>query len=152
MSTTEINWGYNCLTQGVHHGRPEPLWNLPLNYAIGLFGKNQLALLVLTRIHRDALQITLHNEQYTTEWANRVRAHAEEHYDRTLQHKVGEISTYYKSSGFKADLDRVVELVEKDQLNVFYEPLHGHDSINMLCRIIGVNACIEASKETDGSR
>src|SRR3954469_22679344 len=131
--TEEINWRHNCLTAGVHDGRPDALWNLPLNYAIQLFSKNQLALLVLTRIHRDALQITLHNEQFTTEWAKRVRAHAEEHYDRTLQHKVGEISTYYTSPSFKADVDRIVELVEKDTLNWGYEPLHDHDSINMLC-------------------
>lgn len=144
----EINWGYNCLTEGVHHGRPETIWNLPLNYAIGLFSKQQLALLVLTRIHRDALQITLHNERFDTEWANRVRAYAEKKYDITLQHKVGEISLYYKSPGFKADLDRVVELVEKDHLNVFYEPLHSHDSINMLCRILGVSSSIKASEET----
>jgi hypothetical protein len=143
---TPINWGYNCLTAGIHHGRPEAIWNLPLNYAIQLFSKNQLTLLVLTRIHRDALQITQHNEQYTTEWANRVRAHAEEHYDRTLQHKVGEISTYYKSPGFKADLDQAVELVEQDKLNPSYAPLHPHDSINMLCRILGTSCAIEASK------
>ena len=147
MSVTEINWGYNCLTAGIHHGRPETIWNLPLNYAIGLFSKDQLALLVLTRIYRDALQITLHNEQFTTEWANRVRAEAEKRYDTTLQHKIGEISTYYKSPNFKADLDHAVELVEQDKLNPGFKPLHPHDSINLLCRIIGTSASIQASKE-----
>lgn len=146
---TEINWGFNCLTEAVYHGRPETLWDLPLNYVIDVFSKNQLALLVFTRIHRDALQITVYgyNEQYTTEWANRVRAHAEEHYNRTLQHTVGEISLYYKSAGFETDLNRAVELFEKDKLNQAYEPLHPHDSINMLCRILGMKSKTEARDE-----
>jgi len=152
MTTTDhIEWGHNCLTVGVHHGRPEAIWNLPLNYAVILFSKAQFAELVLSRIHWDALQITLHNEEYTTEWANRVRACAEARYDRTLQHTVGEIATYYKSPERASDLDRIVSLVSEDKLNAHYEPLHNHDSINMLCRILGVKASREASKDFPGT-
>lgn len=142
-----INWGYNCLTSGPHHGRPEAIWNIPLLYATQIFSRIELALLVLTRIHKDALQITLHNEEYTTEWANRVRAHAEEMYDRTMQHKVGELSKYYDSPGFKSDIEQAVKLVTEDKLNPGYAPLHSHDTINMLCRIIGSSASRTASQE-----
>jgi hypothetical protein len=39
---SKINWGYNCLTAGIHHGRPEPLWNLPLLQAFMMFGVDGL--------------------------------------------------------------------------------------------------------------
>src|SRR4051812_32731468 len=52
-----INWGFNCLTQGVHHGRPEALWNIPLNYAATkLFDKDTLKEIVISRIYNDAMQ------------------------------------------------------------------------------------------------
>src|SRR4051794_24692578 len=48
----EINWGYNCLTAGIHHGRPEALWNLPLYYAATvLFDKDTLKEIVISRIY-----------------------------------------------------------------------------------------------------
>lgn len=141
-----INWGYNCLTQGIHHGRPEAIWNLPLLYAVQIYHREMLHDLVMTRIHQDALQITLHNQEYTTEWANQVRAFAEEMYDRTLQHKVGELSNYYKSPTFERDSDDAVRRFAEDKLNPGYKPLHGHDSINLLCRIIGTSSSIKASQ------
>lgn len=141
-----INWGYNCLTNGIHHGRPEAIWNLPLLHAIHLYHREMLRELVLTRIHKDALQVTLHNSEYTTAWANRVRELAEEKYHTTIQHKVGELSNYYNSPEFERDSDNVVRLFAEDKLNSGYEPLHSHDSINMLCRILGTKSSIKASQ------
>lgn len=144
----EYDWGYNCLTSGVHHGRPEMIWNIPLVYAATvMFSRNELTLLVLTRIHKDALQITLHDEKYTTEWANRVRAHAEEKFVNTLTQKVGEITKYYDSPGWESTQQDAVRRLIEDKLNPGFKPYHPHDSINMLCRIIGVSASIQASKE-----
>lgn len=144
IETPEINWGYNCLTAGIHHGRPEALWNLPLLYAATvLFDKESFKEIVISRIYNDAMQVVTEKvdlARFDAAWAQRVRDHAEEHYDRTLQRKVGELSNYYKSPGFKGDVERVVDLVKDNRLNVFYEPLHSHDSINLLCRILGVSA------------
>lgn len=147
----EIDWRQNCLTSDVHDGRPEAIWNIPLVYAATvMFSRDELTLLVLTRIHKDALQITLHNEEYTTEWANRVRAHAEEKFINTLTQKVGEITKYYKSPGWESDQQDAVRRFTEDKLNPGFAPLHPHDTINMLCRIIGVSSSIKASKEISG--
>jgi hypothetical protein len=80
-------------------------------------------------------------------WAKKVKELAEERYSNTLQRKIGEISTYYKSSTYKNDVQGVVERVKDNRLNPRYEPLHPHDTINMLCRILGSSSSIEASKE-----
>lgn len=152
LETSEpINWGYNCLTRDVHHGRPEAIWNIPLLYAVQIYHREMLHDLVIARIHGDALQFTLQHEEYTTEWAKRVRACALERYDRTLQHTVDELSNYYKSSMFEHDSDDTVRRFAEGKLNPGYQPLHGHDSINMLCRIIGTSASREASRENHGT-
>src|SRR3954464_6788954 len=57
---SKINWGYNCLTAGIHHGRPEPLWNLPLFQASMMFGTDGLKHLVVARIFTDAMQFVEH--------------------------------------------------------------------------------------------
>lgn len=144
----EIEWGYNCLTQGVHHGRPEKLWNLPLIQAIHMFSGDQLKELVVYRIYTDAL-IYVHRgvePRPSEEWAEKVKRFAEESYPNVFQHKIGEISEYYRSSECTRDQMEVIERVKDNKLNPHYEPLHPHDSINMLCRIIGVSASIKASK------
>jgi hypothetical protein len=144
-----INWGYNCLTVGIHHGRPEVLWNLPLlQAATHMFSADELKELVISRIYTDALiMVNRGDEPRPSEaWAEKVKELAEERYSNTLQHKIGEISTYYKSSTYKNDVQGVVERVKDNRLNPHYEPLHSHDSINMLCRIIGVSSSIEASR------
>lgn len=147
-SDTEINWGYNCLTQGVHHGRPETIWNIPLLYAATfVFREHVLKSLVVARIYNDALQIVDHNDKHTDEWATRVREIAEERYDNILQTKIGEISKYYKTPGWELEQQESARRVIENKLNPGYEPLHPHDSINMLCRIIGVSASIKASRE-----
>jgi hypothetical protein len=45
---------------------------------------------------------------------------------------------------FHSDMENIVELIERDKLNPHYEPLHPHDTINLLCRILGVGAEIKA--------
>jgi hypothetical protein len=147
---TEINWGYNCLTVGIHHGRPETLWNLPLlQAATHMFSADELKELVISRIYTDALiMVNRGDEPRPSEaWAKKVKELAEERYSNTLQRKIGEISTYYKSSTYKNDVQGVVERVKDNRLNPRYEPLHPHDTINMLCRILGSSSSIEASKE-----
>lgn len=141
-----INWRHNCLTVDVHDGRPEALWNLPLFQAAYMYPKEELKELVLARIFNDAMQFVDTNpSRFNEEWAEKVRAHAEEMYMRTLQHKIGEISTYYQSPEFQRDVKGVVERVQADRLNAHYAPLHNHDSINMLCRIIGVSSTLAVS-------
>lgn len=149
--STEINWGYNCLTAGIHHGRPEALWNLPLFQAAYMFPKEELQAIVINRIFNDAMQFVEngvgqdYGPQFDKAWAEKVRDLATESYMRTLKMKIGEISKYYQSPGFTADVENVVDLIKENRLNVFYEPLHGHDTINMLCRILGTSASRAAS-------
>lgn len=138
----EINWGYNCLTPGVHHGRPEALWNLPLFQAVHMFDQETLKDLVVYRIYTDAL-IYVHRgaePRPNEEWAGKIKEEAEKRYSNALQHKIGEIVNYYKSSTFQNDVKDVVKRVKDNRLNPYYEPLHSHDTINMLCRIIGVSS------------
>lgn len=147
---TEINWGYNCLTSGIHHGRPEEIWNLPLVHAVQIYGNVLLKEIVVARIYNDAMQFVKHTNTdhaiTTPEWADRVKALAEEQFDCVLKDKIDEISDFYKSSGWVRDIRDVADRVSSDTLNSNYKPLHGHDSINMLCRILGQRAAIEASR------
>lgn len=155
MSTeTPIEWGYNCLTTGIHHGRPEKIWNIPLVYAATtVFRKDQLKVLVVSRIYNDAMQFVEHAESQhnitTPEWAARIKELAEEKFNTQLVHKVGEISTYYRSASWQLEQQDTAHRVTEDKLNPFFEPLHSHDSINMLCRIIGTSCSIMASREID---
>jgi hypothetical protein len=143
----QINWRQNCLTEGPHDGRWEPIWNIPLMHAISIFRRQVLKSLVIARIYNDALQIVDHNNDFDNAWASRVREISEERYDNTLQLKVGELSNYYNSPGWELEQQEAVRRVIEDKLNPGYKPLHNHDSINMLCRIIGMSASIEASQE-----
>lgn len=153
--TTEINWGFNCLTVGIHHGRPEALWNLPLFQAAYMFRKEELQELVIARIYNDAMQFVEHGNHevvdpvVTPEWAEQVKSHAKESYMRTLQHKVGEISKYYQSLEWLRDQQMVVERVKANKLGRGYDPRHSHDSLNLLCRILGTSASRKATRETE---
>lgn len=151
-----INWGYNCLTDGVHHGRPEQLWNLPLLQATIMFEFDELKDIVVTRIYNDALQFANHPEMAgfnegdgnaVKKWAKRVKEAAEKGYDRTLEKQIDELHTYYTSRSWRQDVEGVVERLKKDKLNPHYHPLHGHDTVNLLCRIIGQNAKFTAGPE-----
>lgn len=156
--TTEINWRHNCLTEDVHDGRPDALWNIPLHYAATMiFSRETLKALIITRIYNDAMQFVgrspSQKKQGTDEtvvidqaWADRVKANAEQYYMSTLQHKVGEISLYYKNPSFALEMERMVARLAEDKLNWAYEPLHGHDTLNMFCRILGVSSAIKASR------
>ena len=145
----EIEWGYNCLTQGVHHGRPEKLWNLPLIQAAHMFSGDQLRELVVYRIYTDALiYVNCGVEpRPSEEWAEKVKKFAEDLYSNVFQRKIGEVSEYYRSSECTRDQLKVIERVKDNRLNPNYEPLHPHDSINMLCRIIGTSASIQARSD-----
>lgn len=149
--TPKINWGHNCLTSGIHHGRPEALWNLPLLYAATvLFRRDVLKSLVLERIRQDATQYSEHGvnrERFTTEWVDKVVALAEASYDNTLQLKVGELSNYYKSPEWETEQKDTAQRVKTAKLNPHYAPLHIHDSINLLCRILGTGAARKAAQE-----
>lgn len=152
-----IEWGHNCLTAGIHHGRPEPLWNLPLLYAATvMFRRDELKTLVLERIHQDAMQFVEHSPfvqkgtensvRFTQEWADRVKEISERKYDTTLQHKIGELSKYYETHGRRQDVHGMLHAYMHGTLNRGYQPLHGHDSINLLCRILGTSASIKAGE------
>src|SRR4051812_14868351 len=111
-----INWGYNCLTAGVHHGRPEAIWNIPLVYAATVvFDRATLQELVISRIYNDAMQYVEYGDTdhsiTTPEWVNRVKGRAEELYLNTLTQKVGEITKYYDSSSWQHDQQQAARLV-----------------------------------------
>src|SRR3954469_5412142 len=98
---SKINWGYNCLTAGIHHGRPEPLWNLPLFQASMMFGTDGLKQLVVARIYTDALQYVKDPESSVSpEWATKTRDLAEENFDDLLDRKMTELQDYYESSSW----------------------------------------------------
>jgi hypothetical protein len=133
------NWGYNCLTHGIHHGRPEAIWNLPLLQAVNIFTADELEELVVWRIHADAT-FYVHSRvdpRLTPEWAEKIKDCAKELYQHALEAKVSELRKYYASSQRHRDMQETVERVGYSN----YQPLHGHDSINMLCRIIG-SSCL----------
>jgi hypothetical protein len=149
MKTTEINWSYNCLTVGIHHGRPERLWNLPLLQAAQMFSGEDLKDLVVSRIYADAL-IYVHSgdePRPTEKWAERVKELAEKRYLRIFQSMIGEISRYYQMPEHKRELHDAVVLVKDNGLGRHYQPLHSHDSINMLCRILGTSSSAKISLE-----
>lgn len=135
---TDINWGYNCLTGGIHHGRPEAIWNLPLLQAVRMFSRDALEEIVITRIYQDAMVFVVHGgDDFTQEWADAIKANAEQNYMPILQVKVGELTKYYESDRYQRDVASAVERFKQGKLNPHYEPLHGHDTVNMLCRILG---------------
>jgi predicted ArsR family transcriptional regulator len=141
-----IEWGYNCLTTGIHHGRPEKLWNLPLLYAAQIYSRGHLKAIVVARIYNDAMQF-VEADSATPEWAEQTKQYASDWYDTMLQHTVGEIARYYKAPERARDVQRSVDRLVANKLSAGYEPLHGHDSINLLCRILGTKASREASKD-----
>lgn len=153
----DINWGYNCLTAGVHHGRPEALWNLPLLYARRLFKVDELQSIVVTRIYNDAMvyvsSAPIAQEGFedlntsTEEWAEKTRSLAQESFVAVLNGKIDELNEYYDTKEWRLATYGVIKRIKKDKLNPGYQPLHPHDSINKLCRILGTSSSIEASKE-----
>jgi|tagenome__1003787_1003787.scaffolds.fasta_scaffold20990117_66 hypothetical protein len=145
-----INWRHNCLTPDIHDGRPGAIWNIPLGYAVSIFSKESLQELVIERIYSDAMQFveaspfvqrgTDVSTEYTQEWAEQVKYEAERRYPTILQHKVGELSRYYKTPSWELEQQEAISRLKENKLNPYYEPLHSHDTINLLCRILGVSA------------
>src|SRR3954464_15169718 len=102
---SKINWGYNCLTAGIHHGRPEPLWNLPLLQAFMMFGVDGLKHLVVARIYTDAMQfIDTPESSVSQEWATKTRDLAEENFNALLDSKIAELIAYYESSSWHIEI------------------------------------------------
>lgn len=145
---SNLEQGFNCLTQGVHHGRPEAIWNLPLGYAAQIYGQSALEEIVVARIYNDAVELVTLSPftpndgspfSFTQEWADRMRIQARADFARFLDRKVAELGEYYTSSVWHNDIRMVQEGIRADKLNPHYAPLHGHDTINMLCRILGTS-------------
>lgn len=148
MTDQEINWRFNCLTTGVHDGRPEQIWNIPLGYAVQIYGRDVLEDMVVARIYNDAMQMVEHGLEPRPfqAWAEMTKKIARERFEETLDAKIKELSDYYQSHSWAYDIRDVVGRIENNKLNPNYEPLHGHDSINLLCRMIGVGSSITAAK------
>lgn len=150
----QIEWGFNCLTGGPHHGRPEKIWNLPLVQTQYMFTPEQLQELVVDRIFNDAMQFVenssyfeeMGNKPYTKEWAERVKKAAAPQVLVVFDRKVKEIEKYYASMSFKSDLYRAIERNKENKLNPGYEVSHPHDTINLLCRMVGQGALYDAAK------
>ena len=149
MSTTEINWRHNCLTVGPHDGRWEAIWTMPLLHAARIFRADPLKELVIARIYNDAMQMVEYGDEprMPKTWADQTKEYAENWFLHIFQNKIGELVKYYASPHWERDVEDAVEQVKADKLNPGYAPLHPHDSINMLCRIIGSQASREASKD-----
>jgi len=149
MSTTEINWRQNCLTVGPHDGRPEALWTMPLLHAARIFRAEPLKELVVARIYNDAMQMVEYGNEprMPQTWADQTKEYAENWFRSILCCKMGELVRYYDSPSWENDIEDAVNRVKANTLNPGYEPLHHHDTINMLCRIIGSQASREASKD-----
>ena len=140
MRNTEIDWTQNCLTGGIHKGRNGALWPMPLGYAVHLYDFDTLKDIVIARIYSDAKQLIENNDKYDLAWADKIKENAEKAYYTTFQSKLDDLGDYYNSAIFRNDHKTIVRLVEEDKLNPGFEPLHSHDTINLLCRIIGVQA------------
>lgn len=150
--TPVINWGYNCLTDGIHHGRPEAIWNIPLPQALvmfGLGGRSGLERLVVTRIYVDSMQFVKHGiePRKPEAWARQMRDLAKAKFPKLFVAKTNEIHEYYNSDRFARDIDNAIGRFEDNKLHANYNPLHGHDSINMLCRILGSSCAREIGVE-----
>lgn len=147
MSTTEINWRHNCLTVGVHDGRPEAIWNLPLSQALMMYEHEGLKQIVVARIFQDAMQMVEHGDEprMPDTWAKVTAELAEENFIITFATQLHEIVTYYSSASYKRDVEGVIERIKLNKLNPHYAPLHGHDTVNMTCRILGVSCSRKAS-------
>lgn len=145
----KINWGYNCLTGDVHHGRQEAIWRMPLLQAKVMFGES-LKPLVLERIRQDAEQYVENSpfvqkvsgatHVFTQAWADRLVEIAEEKFDDLFAAKVDEITEYYDSASWRRDMENMVEWYKEYKLNANYQPLHSHDTVNMLCRILACSS------------
>lgn len=147
MNTTEIDWSQNCLTDSVHGGRDGDIWHIPLLYASMVIPSDALEEIVISRIYNDAMQIVGISEIRTEQWAEHVKQHAEKRYRRTLNSKLAELRNYYASPSWKLDMQRAGMYVTRDILNPGYAPLHNHDTVNLLCRILGMTARMNADKE-----
>lgn len=148
MTNQEINWGFNCLTTGVHHGRPEEIWNIPLGYAVQIYARSVLEEMVVSRIYNDAMQMVEHGlePRPTKDWADRVKELARERFEMTLDDRVRALSEYYDSRSWAHDTQDAADRIQRNKLNPNYAPLHSHDSINQLCRMVGVGSSIAAAK------
>lgn len=146
-----VNWTWNCLTDGIHNGRPEAIWKLSLIQTTYMFTPAQLQQLVVDRIYNDAMQIAEHsdNPSMFEKWAEKTKEIAGPMVLEIYQRKVAEITEYYRSRMFKGDLDMAIELNKNNKLNPRYEPSHGHDTLNLLCRIVGDSAKRQASAELE---
>lgn len=143
--TADINWGFNCLTIGVHHGRPEAIWNIPLLHATNILQADVLEELVIARIHSDATQFVEHGVDFDQAWADRIKEIAQGLFLNVLTNKVGELTKYYASLMWQNEQREALRRFKEGKLNPRYYPLHSHDTINLLCRIIGVSASRQAS-------
>lgn len=153
FNSLQINWRQNCLTNGPHDGRPEAIWQIPIRYAaMSVFDREDLKVLVLSRIYNDAMQMVANNDTIDEEWADLVVAIAKKRYDTQLQAKVGELTNYYNSENFKRDISDAVARVQVDKLNPYFVPLHTHDTINMLCRILGVSSSLMATRDLEAKK
>lgn len=154
---TDIEWGFNCLTGYIHHGRPEKIWNLPLLQTTYMFRVDQIQELAVDRIYNDAMQYverspfvqkeTGESVVFTQEWADKVKEIAATLVLDVYQKKVDEIAKFYRSPGFRRDVEGVIERNKHNKLNAHYEPLHSHDTLNLLCRIVGTSADHQAVTE-----
>lgn len=135
--TPQPNWGFNCLTSAIHHGRPETIWNLPIRQAALMFGIDGLKEIVVARIRNDAQIFVEHGTDVPADLPAKLADLAAFYFLPTFGRKLTEIEEYYDSIAWRKDVQEVIALIQEDTLNPHYQPLHSHDSINMLCRILG---------------
>lgn len=146
---TDIDWGFNCLTSGIHHGRPEPIWNLPLFQSMIMFDVKELQALVVARIYQDAMQYVEHGlePRMTQEWADAMAKFAEEDFTKVITTVMAEIQRHYSSPAQRNEMQDVIRWYKEGRLSAHFQPRHSHDSINLLCRILGQKCLYKARPE-----
>jgi hypothetical protein len=156
LNVTDIDWTQNCITRGIHNGRPEPIWNLPLTTVRVAYPSDELKELILDRIYQDAMQYVDNSPfqqegvdevvRYEQSWAQELRDKAKEIYQVWLERKLGELLHFYTSPTWRETIHGTVQLAKEGKLNKHFFPLHSHDSINLFCRILAIQAVLEISK------
>lgn len=138
-------WGYNCLTAGIHHGRPDQLWNIPLRQIAQMFTVEEIKDLIVTRIYQDAM-VYVRKASFSKDWADLVQELAKHMAMDTFNRTLDTVTHYYGTVQWSRSVEHMLELLHAGTLSMHYKPLHSHDSLNQVCRAVGTSCSIEAAK------
>lgn len=133
----KVNWGYNCLTAGVHHGRQTDTWREPLKGLLDNLTVGEIMQTVSQRIKDDAQQYADVGMLECGVDAVMIEFNKIDFGEWYLLHLVA-LEGHYKQLGMPLG-ERYME----DRPTLYMHQLD-QDSLNMVCRILGQRACIRA--------